>query len=197
MKQNGTTNHVRTILRAAGEPVSIAQILEALPVAVERNNVSALLHQRKAAGEFKVQIIDGKPHYSLVPGYVKACPQRTPLAGQIASPPAPSSAPGSAPTGPAPVATPSPAPSRTPDAAPPHAAKAAAPEILPLPPIDMTAALSPSRADLARFLADDIENLARKMAADRTADSDDVAEMISCTAMANRLAGLLAAGGAA
>lgn len=133
MRQNGITDRIRSILREFNGPMTIAQILEALPPAVERNNVNALLVQRKKAGEFAVQLIGGKPHYSLVQGYVKAYPQRTPNAAKSFTPPAPKKgAHTDVPAGPAPVANEPPAPSRTPVAAA-------------FPSVAHAAALEPSR----------------------------------------------------
>ncbi len=124
-RQTGMTERVRAILRCAGEPLSTAQIIEALGDGhVERNSIASLLNQRVHAGEVRVSLQDKRAHYALVPGYRSRMPQRTPRAAAPFSPPAPEGV-RSAPTaGPAPVASDSPAPPTTPKAATPTATAA-------------------------------------------------------------------------
>jgi hypothetical protein len=58
------TDQLRTILKKAGAPLSLNQIMELLPVGVDRNTVGALLSQRKRVGEFTRCVEYGKAAYA-------------------------------------------------------------------------------------------------------------------------------------
>lgn len=58
------TDQLRAILKKAGAPMSLNQIMEILPVGVDRNTVGALLSQRKRVGEFTHCVEDGKAAYA-------------------------------------------------------------------------------------------------------------------------------------
>lgn len=66
------TDSIRAVLRDSDGPMSVSDVCQALPDTAKRITVTALLSQRRTAGEFAVQIIDGKPAYSTNPDYVPA-----------------------------------------------------------------------------------------------------------------------------
>ena len=123
--KSGMSDLIRGVLADAGVPLNIGQIIDALPAAgVDRDAVSALLSQRKKAGEFAMQIVDGKAAYSLVAGYVMA------RVGSKAGVPKPRGASAAAVDAPAP-ASPAEAPPTTPVAPPPLPAAAPNPVLRP------------------------------------------------------------------
>lgn len=134
--QNGTTDRIRDVLREHG-PMTAAEIAHLLGD-VHRDNIASLLSQRRKAGECSASVIDGKPTYALVPGYVKPRAKKSPWTkthpNPMPLPPAPARAPHSGAIAPtrASAAPSSPASSPPQRAAPPLAASAAAPETLTL-----------------------------------------------------------------
>jgi len=127
-RKTGTTDRIRVLLRDNG-PMTVADLAEALGD-MPRDNVAALVGERRRAGEFSGTVVGGKPTYALVPNYVQPRTKKSPwyVADKTATtkpesitPPArkehraPPSAHG--PTGPAPEA-----PSSAPSLPPPGAA---------------------------------------------------------------------------
>lgn len=112
MKRPGTTDQLRSILRIAGGPLSIDEIMDALPGVADRACVSSLLLQRKVAGEFTASVIDRKLHYAINPDFQPARfgPNSPRVGHSPVLPSAPSSTRHDVPTGPASVASESPAP---------------------------------------------------------------------------------------
>lgn len=58
------TDQLRAILKKAGAPMSLNQLMDVLPVGTERNTVNSLLCQRKQAGEFTRCVEYGKAAYA-------------------------------------------------------------------------------------------------------------------------------------
>ena len=73
------TDQLRTILKKAGAPMSLNQLMDVLPVGTDRNTVAALLSQRKRVGEFTHCVEDGKAGYAWV-GVVVSDVQPAPAA---------------------------------------------------------------------------------------------------------------------
>ena len=66
------TDLISKVLADAGVPLSTSQIMESLPTGADRDAISALISARKKAGEIVASIVDGRPAYALVSGFVKA-----------------------------------------------------------------------------------------------------------------------------
>jgi hypothetical protein len=189
--KTGTTDNVRRVLCASISPLSLDDIMKAMPEETDRATVSSLLSQRRAAGEVMVHNVDRKPCWGIDPTFRRQGAKSARLASPTAapttsvSPPAPSSA-HDAPTGPAPVATQSPAP-KAPAAATPRAEqRAAAPET----------SRAPAVADHVEQLAGDLGRVVIELSGENDY-ADTLRTIIGCHALANRLAGLLAARSAA
>ncbi len=67
--RTGTTAQIRAILATADVPLTTAEIVDALPGVADRDAVSAILSQRRKAGEIVTSIANGKPAYALVTGF--------------------------------------------------------------------------------------------------------------------------------
>lgn len=72
--RNGLTNHIRTVLRAAGESlVQVHAVMAALAdagVVAEEKNVRSLLSQRTVVGEFRRDLVDNLAAYGVNPDFV-------------------------------------------------------------------------------------------------------------------------------
>lgn len=69
---------LREILKAAGAPLSLDQIMEAMPDGTDRAEVSTLCRQRKATGELVASVEDGKVAYALAPPGDSSAPAPAP-----------------------------------------------------------------------------------------------------------------------